>query len=229
MFQSHSAQRNRFLLTIILMLSVLTFVMFAFAYQVRGDGENPSMPTPSIPTHDLAIIASGQATKIALDAQEDAQQQSARATAVRSDELGTPNPKNLSTTIATSVPMPVATTLAQTLPGNSNGIDFIQSPSSGWINRYKFNNVWSGTVNSLQVSLYAGLKVDSSSTGGSPGQGVILYSAMQSTVPDTEYLTATQHGALTFTDVSGTCLTAMASDGTTFTFDATNHTWSCTP
>ncbi|MEP6776256.1 MAG: hypothetical protein ABJA50_11740 [Chloroflexota bacterium] len=229
MFQSRPARRNRLLLTAAIMLSLMTVVMIiAFVDQARGDDGKAFLPTPSVPTHDLAVIAAGQATKAALDVQEDAQQEAAIATAIRSDQLGLPNSKDRNVTTAALVPMPVTTMQAQTLPRSSNGVNTIQSASSGWINRYHFSNMWSGTVDNHQVDLYAGSKVNGTSDGDSPEQGIILYSTLGASA-DMEYLTPTQHGVLTFTDATGGCLTATAADGTRFAFDAANHTWSCTP
>jgi hypothetical protein len=202
-------------------------LIVVFTFQAHGDDGPDGVPVPSVPTHDIAAIASGEATKTALDAKEDAEQASAHATEVRSEQLGTPSPKTLPT-VSGPVPMSVATIEAQTIPRPSDGISIVQSAPGGWIGRYRITNMWYGTIGGNQVYLYAGAKLNVSNVlnSGSSDVGMILYTTMGVTA-DAEYLTGPNHGDLTFTSSDGGCLTLTGTDSTVLKFNVTDKTWSC--
>jgi hypothetical protein len=227
MFHSPSLQRKRSIITVILAITMLMTLIVVFTLQAHGDDGSDGPAAPSVPTHDIAVIAAGEATKAALDTKEDADQASAQATEVRSEQLGTPSAKTLPTSSGPA-PMPVATIEAQSIPTPSNGISIVQSASGGWRGRYRITNMWYGTVGGNKVYLYAGAKLDVPDAlgSGSADVGMVLYNTMGVTA-DAEYLTSPNHGGLTFTSSDGTCLTLTASDSTTLEFDAVGKDWSC--
>lgn len=210
--------------------AILTLALASmFVRNARGN-VTTDPPFPSVPTHDPYIVASGEATKSALDAAEAAQQKSAAATAIAAEQLGLSNPKDPNNRTAPP-PMAIETVQAQTLAKPANGIDIVQSPSSSWINRYHITNMWSGTVGGKVINIYVGSKADiqgQPSVWKYPEQGVLLYDSM-GRGNAAEYLSLTRNGALKLTASNGSCLTMVSSDMTTFTFDVSALTWSCTP
>ena len=220
-------QRSRSIITFFIVLSTLTVLIVVFTFQAHGDDGPEGPPAPSVPTYDPVLIAAGEATKTAVDAEEEAEQESARATEVRSEELGTPSAKTLSP-VSAPPPMSVATVEAGTMERPGDGISIVQSAPGGWIGRYRITNMWYGTIGGNQVYLYAGAKLNVPNVlnSGSSDVGMILYTAMGVTA-DAEYLTGPNHGDLTFTSSDGDCLTLTETDSTVLKFNVTGKTWSC--
>jgi hypothetical protein len=220
-------KRNFRYIIAILTISLTIGLTAFYANKVRGDESDP--PPPSVPTHDIAGITAGEATKTATDAKEEALMESSEATAVANEQLGIIDKYVYQTP---PIPYPVGTIEAVTSALPPNGIGIVQSATSAFINKYHISNMWTGTVNGNLVNVYAGSKADVDGQPGiwnTPEQGVLIYDTLGNGT-DGEYLTGTRAGRLTLTASNGTCLTVAAYDAdeyTIFTFDAATRLWSC--
>ncbi len=107
---------------------------------------------------------------------------------------------------------------------------------SGWGQLYRIENRWGGLVNSIRTIGFAGTKSDDPiySNWVSPGnlaQGVLIVQTTPSDpnaiVVTDEYLTPTRTGSIHVTSYSGTCLTLVSTNNTTYRFDVASRAWSC--
>jgi hypothetical protein len=188
---------------------------------------------PSGPTHDTNTTISGDATAEAWDQRDREQANAAVATSVAAHQQGKPDPKEQALQKRTPpIPQPVSTTQAFAVPPPPGGITVVEVQRHDWQLKYHITNAWQGTVNGQPVTVWAGSKADvingagSGSRWDSPEQGLVIYSPLGQN--ETEFLSASRHGVLKLTGSSGTCLTLVASDSTSTTFDAATQKWGYT-
>jgi hypothetical protein len=86
-------------------------------------------------------------------------------------------------------------------------------------------------VNGIAAYVYAGSKADVPGKGtqgvwNDPEQGVLLLNT-KGKGKDADYLTPTRTGRIKLQSASGTCLTAISTSGTIYTFDVSTGKWSC--
>lgn len=104
---------------------------------------------------------------------------------------------------------------------------------SGWGQLYDIENMWHGPVSDHRISVYAGLLYDGAqpTIAASTGQGLVIVLDVP-TQANTEgsfqqYFTPSKTGPVHITAFSGTCLTLVSANNTTYIFDIATRQWSC--